>query len=48
MDSGDGVRAADMVTSWASGIHVGASWNRNLSYQRGLWMGREFYKKGGQ
>lgn len=46
MDAGNGVRATDMVSSWASGLHVGASWDKNLTYQRGLWMAREFKAKG--
>ncbi|KAG8416182.1 glycoside hydrolase 3, variant 2 [Metarhizium acridum] len=46
MDAGNGVRATDMVSSWASGLHVGASWDKNLTYERGLWMAREFKAKG--
>ncbi|EFY97562.1 beta glucosidase (glycoside hydrolase family 3) [Metarhizium robertsii] len=46
MDAGNGVRATDMVSAWASGLHVGASWDRNLTYERGLWMAREFKAKG--
>ncbi|KAG6034551.1 glycoside hydrolase 3 [Claviceps citrina] len=46
MDAGNGVRATDMVSAWASGLHVGAAWDRNLTYQRGFWMGREFRAKG--
>ncbi|PSR91994.1 glycoside hydrolase superfamily [Coniella lustricola] len=45
-DAGNGVRAADFVSAWPAGIHVGASWNRNLSYQRALGMGGEFRTKG--
>ncbi|KAK7745133.1 glycoside hydrolase 3 [Diatrype stigma] len=45
-DAGNGVRATDMVNSYASGIHVGASWDRNLTYQRGYFMGKEFKAKG--
>lgn len=48
MDAGNGVRATDMVSSWASGLHVGASWDKNLTYERGLWMAREFKAKGGK
>ncbi|PMB70236.1 Beta-glucosidase cel3A [Beauveria bassiana] len=47
MDAGNGVRATDMVSAWSSGLHVGASWDKHLTYQRGLWMGREFKAKGG-
>ncbi|KAI8628788.1 glycoside hydrolase family 3 protein [Xylariaceae sp. FL1651] len=45
-DAGNGVRATDLVNSYPSAIHVGASWDRNLTYQRGLYMGKEFKAKG--
>lgn len=45
-DAGQGVRATDFVSSWPAGIHVGASWNRNLTLSRGLGMGGEFRTKG--
>lgn len=45
-DAGNGLRNTDFVNGWPSGIHVGASWNRNLAYQRGLHMGGEFKTKG--
>lgn len=45
-DAGNGVRATDFVNGYASGIHVGASWNRNLTHQRGVDMGGEFRTKG--
>jgi beta-glucosidase-like glycosyl hydrolase len=45
-DAGNGVRAADLVTSFPSALHVGASWDKNLTYQRGLFMGKEFKAKG--
>ncbi|CZR61718.1 probable beta-glucosidase M [Phialocephala subalpina] len=45
-DAGNGVRLADGVNAWDSGIHVGATWNRNLAYQRALHMGSEFRNKG--
>ncbi|GAP87716.1 putative glycoside hydrolase family 3 protein [Rosellinia necatrix] len=45
-DAGNGLRATDLVTSFPSALHVGASWDRNLTYQRGLYMGREFKAKG--
>lgn len=47
-DAGNGLRAADLVTSFPSALHVGASWDRNLTYQRGLYMGKEFKAKGGK
>ncbi|KAF4784956.1 beta-glucosidase [Colletotrichum scovillei] len=45
-DAGNGVRATDLVNSYPSAIHVGASWDRNLTYQRGYYMGQEFKSKG--
>ncbi|KAI1503183.1 glycosyl hydrolase family 3 N terminal domain-containing protein [Biscogniauxia marginata] len=45
-DAGNGVRNTDFVTSWASGIHVGASWNKDLAYQRAFFMGGEAKAKG--
>jgi beta-glucosidase len=34
------------VNAYASGISVGASWNKNLAYQRARAMGGEFRTKG--
>ncbi|KAJ5560452.1 hypothetical protein N7513_002851 [Penicillium frequentans] len=45
-DAGNGVRGTDMVNGYPSGVHVGAAWNRELSYQRASHMGAEFKKKG--
>lgn len=45
-DAGNGVRATDFVNGYASGIHVGASWNRALTHTRGVDMGLEFKIKG--
>ncbi len=45
-DAGNGLRNTDFVSSWPSGIHVGASWNRTLTQQRGLEMAAEFRRKG--
>lgn len=45
-DAGNGVRNTDFVSSWPSGIHAAASWNRNLSLQRAIGMGGEFRTKG--
>lgn len=47
-DAGNGVRATDLVNSYPSAIHVGASWDKNLTYQRGYYMGKEFKAKGGK
>ncbi|KAI4839662.1 putative glycosyl hydrolase, partial [Aureobasidium sp. EXF-8845] len=45
-DAGNGLRATDGVTGFASGVHVGATWNRNLAYERAHYMGAEFKAKG--
>ncbi|KAG5938230.1 hypothetical protein E4U59_003905 [Claviceps monticola] len=45
-DAGQGLRATDNVSGFASGIHVGASWNKNLALDRGAAMGGEFKRKG--
>ncbi|RSM19568.1 Beta-glucosidase cel3A [Fusarium ambrosium] len=45
-DAGNGVRATDLVNSYPSALHVGASWDKNLTYQRGYYMGKEFKAKG--
>ncbi|KAH7324954.1 glycoside hydrolase superfamily [Stachybotrys elegans] len=45
-DAGNGVRATDLVNSYPSAVHAGASWDRNLTYLRGLYMGKEFKAKG--
>ncbi|KAL2063096.1 hypothetical protein VTL71DRAFT_6168 [Oculimacula yallundae] len=47
-DAGQGVRNADGVNAWSSGLHVGATWNKDLAYQRALYMGAEFKAKGTQ
>lgn len=35
-----------MTNGYASGIHAGASWNRDLAYDRAYYMGQEFKAKG--
>lgn len=45
-DAGNGVRGTDLVNSYASGVHVGASWSKDLAYQRAKFMGAEFKAKG--
>jgi beta-glucosidase len=45
-DAGNGVRSVDGASSFASGIHVGASWNPSVAYERGHYMGAEFKTKG--
>lgn len=41
-----GIRFADHVTAFPAGITVGATWNRELMYQRGRALGRENRLKG--
>lgn len=45
-DAGNGVRGVDGVNGYASGVHVGATWNSDLAYTRGQFMGAEFKTKG--
>ncbi|KAI1428630.1 beta-glucosidase M [Xylaria sp. FL1777] len=45
-DAGQGVRATDFVSGFPSGLHVGASWNKALTLNRGESMGLEFRVKG--
>ncbi|KAI0169091.1 glycoside hydrolase family 3 protein [Hypoxylon sp. FL1284] len=45
-DAGNGLRSTDFVSAWASGISVGASWNRDLAKKRGVGMAGEFKAKG--
>ncbi|KAI0120858.1 glycoside hydrolase family 3 protein [Hypoxylon sp. NC0597] len=45
-DAGNGVRTTDFASSWASGISVGASWNRELARKRAVGMAGEFRQKG--
>lgn len=46
-DGGNGVRATDLVNAYPAALHAGASWDRSLTYRRGLHMAREFRAKGG-
>lgn len=45
-DAGNGLRDTDYVSSYPSGLHVGASWNPQLAHDRGRYMGAEFRRKG--
>lgn len=45
-DAGNGVRATDLVSAFPSALHVGASWDHQLTYDRAVHMGREFRAKG--
>jgi beta-glucosidase len=46
-DGPTGVRATDLVNSYPSEIHIGASWNRTLANNVATFMGAEFKRKGG-
>ncbi|CAO0795662.1 unnamed protein product [Mucor circinelloides] len=41
-----GMRFADNVTSGVSGINAAASWDKKAIYERGVYLGKEFYGKG--
>ena len=41
-----GLRFADRITAFPAGITVGATWNKNLMYERGRALGREAKLKG--
>lgn len=45
-DAGNGVRGTDYVSAWPAGLHVGASWNKDLTRQRAHFMGSEARVKG--
>ncbi|KAI9152198.1 putative beta-glucosidase M [Paramyrothecium foliicola] len=47
-DAGNGVRNTDFVSSWPSGMHVGASFNKDLARKRAHFMGQEAKIKGVQ
>lgn len=44
--AGNGIRQTDFVNGWPAGIHMGATFNRNLTYERAYYMGDETKKKG--
>ncbi|KAF3764314.1 family 3 glycoside hydrolase [Cryphonectria parasitica EP155] len=45
-NAGNGVGSTDYVSAWASGIHAAASWNKELTYNRGYYIGGEARTKG--
>ena len=45
-DNGNGLRGPDGVNGYPSGIHVGASWNRQLALEKARYLGAEFKAKG--
>lgn len=40
------IRVADYASVFSAGVSAGASWDKDLMYERGLAMGREFKAKG--
>lgn len=47
-DAGNGISGTEGANAYPAGVHVGASWNKKLAYQRGHYMGAEFKAKGGE
>lgn len=45
-DGPSGVRDADFVSAFPAGMHVAATWDRELMYAHGKAMGDEYYGKG--
>ncbi|KAH7182337.1 glycosyl hydrolase family 3 N terminal domain-containing protein [Fusarium flagelliforme] len=45
-DAGNGLRNTDFVSAWPPGLHVGASWNKDLARLRGSGIAGEFKAKG--
>ncbi|KAK1976064.1 glycosyl hydrolase family 3 N terminal domain-containing protein [Colletotrichum cereale] len=45
-DGPDGVRGQEFVSAFPAGIHLGATWDRNLSHAYGVALGAEFRGKG--
>lgn len=45
-DGPTSIRVADYASTFPSGVSVASTWDRNLLYQRGLALGREFKAKG--
>ncbi|TIA27769.1 putative beta-glucosidase, partial [Aureobasidium pullulans] len=45
-DAESGVRNTTYTNGYPAQLHLGASWNRSLAYDRGYYIGREFKAKG--
>lgn len=45
-NAGNGVGGTDYVSAWPAGVHVAASWNKELTYQRAYGIGGEARIKG--
>ncbi|KAL2067677.1 hypothetical protein VTL71DRAFT_15773 [Oculimacula yallundae] len=46
LNAGNGVGGSEGGNGYPAALHVGASWSRDLAYERSLHMGREFKRKG--
>lgn len=46
VDNGNGVRNTDGVNGYPSGLHLGATWNKELVYETKDHLGAEFKRKG--
>lgn len=47
LDGPQAVNRAGGISIFPSGVSIGASWDRELIYQRGVALGEEFRGKGG-
>lgn len=47
-DGPAGVRGVDMANAYPAGVHMAATWNRELVYATADFMGAEFKRKGGK
>jgi beta-glucosidase len=45
-DGPAGIRGQEFVSAFPAGIHLGATWDKELMYQYGKALGREYYAKG--
>ncbi|KAI5212936.1 putative beta-glucosidase [Aureobasidium subglaciale] len=45
-DAESGVRTASKINGYPAQLHIGASWNRSLAYDRAHYIGQEFKTKG--
>nr|ATQ35961.1 beta-glucosidase [Talaromyces piceae] len=45
-DAESGVRTGELVNGYPAQLHIGASWNRSLAFERARHLGREFKAKG--
>ncbi|KAE8167884.1 glycoside hydrolase superfamily [Aspergillus tamarii] len=45
-DGPNGIKGAELVNGYPSGIHIGSSWNKSLAYHQAHAIGGEFRRKG--